>query len=236
MAVGCRVTCMNCDRVQKTLSAFLDRRLARGEFDTISRHLEHCRDCSSSIQELNDLHSVLRSLPAEAPPAQLGTELQVLASRERVRQLSRGTVNALFHFWAAEMRLLFDNLMRPIAIPLAGGIASAVFLFSMLQPTLQFPHLTHNDVPSGLFSQSNATFETLPPFAFTEDDVVVQLTVDDQGRVVDYSIPNNVNSRLRNDIANIILFTQFHPATEFGMPIAGKVLVSFRRDKIVVRG
>jgi hypothetical protein len=227
---------MNCDRVQKTLSAFLDRRLARAEFDTISQHLEHCRDCSSSVQELNNLHSALRSLPAETPPAQLGTELQVLASRERVRQLSRGTVGALFHFRAAEMRLLFDNLMRPIAIPLAGGIASAVFLFCMLQPTLQFPHLTHNDVPSGLFSQSNATFDALPPFAFTEDDVVVQLTVDDQGRVVDYSIPNNVNSRLRNDIANLILFTQFHPATEFGMPIAGKVLVSFRRDKIVVRG
>ena len=71
---------------------------------------------------------------------------------------------------------------------------------------------------------------------FTEDDVVVQLTVDDQGRVVDYSIPNDVNSKLRNDIANMILFAQFHPATEFGMPIAGKVLVSFRRDKIVVRG
>jgi predicted anti-sigma-YlaC factor YlaD len=115
---------MNCDRVQKTLSAFLDRRLARAEFDTISQHLEHCRDCSSSVQELNNLHSALRSLPVETPPAQLGTELQVLASRERVRQLSRGTVSALFNFWVAEMRLLFDNLMRPIAIPLAGGIAS----------------------------------------------------------------------------------------------------------------
>ena len=225
MAVGSRVTRMNCDKVRKTLSAFLDRSLGRATFDATSQHLAHCRDCSSSAQELNDLHSALRRLPVEAPPARLLTELQVLASRERMRQL-----------WAGEMRLLFDNLMRPIAIPLAGGIASAVFLFSMLQPTLQFPHRTHNDVPSGLFSQSNATFDALPPFGFTEDDVVVQLTVDDQGRVVDYSIPNNVNSRLRNDIANVILFTQFHPATEFGMPIAGKVLVSFRRDKIVVRG
>src|SRR5258708_19290125 len=123
-----------------------------------------------------------------APPAQLLMELQVLASRERMRQLSRGTVTALLHFWAVEMRLLFDNLMRPIAIPLAGGIVSAVFLFSMLQPTLQFPHLTHNDVPSGLFSQSNATFEALPPFSFTEADVGVQLTVHHHRPVVDTSI------------------------------------------------
>jgi len=235
MAVGCRVIRMNCDKARKTLSELLDRKLARAPFETISQHLAHCRDCSSYAQDLGELHSALRSLPVAVPPAHLLTQLQVLASRERMRQLSRGTMTALFHFWTAEIRLLFDNLMRPIAIPLAGGIVSAVFLFGMLQPTLQFQHPTDHDVPSGLFSQSNATFDALPPFGFTEDDVVVQLTVDDQGRVVDYTIPNNVNSRLRNDIANVILFTHFRPATEFGMPIAGKVLVSFRRDKIVVR-
>lgn len=218
------------------MSEFLDRKLARAPFDTISQHLAHCRDCSGYAQELGDLHSALRSLPVGAPPAHLLTQLQVLASRECMRQLSHGTMTALLHFWAAQMRLLFDNLMRPIAIPFAGGILSAVFLFGMLQPTLQFPHLTHNDVPSGLFSQSNASFDVLPPFEFAEDDVVVQLTVNDQGRVVDYAIPNNVNSKLRNDIANLILFTEFRPATEFGVPVAGKVLVSFRRDKIVVRG
>jgi len=66
--------------------------------------------------------------------------------------------------------------------------------------------------------------------------VVVQVTLDRDGSVVDYSIPNNLNSKLRNDIANMILFTRFEPATEFGMPIAGKILVSFRRDRIVVKG
>jgi hypothetical protein len=227
---------MNCDKVRKTLSAFLDQKLARPRFNTISQHLAHCRDCSSYAQELGELHSAMRSLPVAAPPAHLLTQLQVLASRERMRQLSHGTMTALFHFWGAQMRLVFDNLMRPMAIPFAGGIASAVFLFGMLQPTLQFPHLTHNDVPSGLFSKSTASFDVLPPFGFAEDDVVVQLTVDDQGRVVDYAVPNNVNSKLRNDIANMILFTEFRPATAFGVPVAGKILVSFRRDKIVVKG
>ena len=66
------------------------------------------------------------------------------------------------------------------------------------------------------------------------DDVVVRLTIDERGSVVDYSILNDVNSKLRNDIANMILFTKFQPATEFGVPIGGKMLVSFRR--IVVKG
>jgi len=64
---------------------------------------------------------------------------------------------------------------------------------------------------------------------------VVQLTLDQTGAVVDYSIPKgNDTPQLRNDIANMILFTKFQPATEYGIPTAGTLLVSFRR--IVVRG
>jgi hypothetical protein len=220
---------MNCEKARKTLSAFLDSNLAPERFDIMTQHLAQCRDCSSYAKELGDLHSELRSLPAVAPPALLGTELQVLASRERIRQLSRSTYAALYHFRMAEMRLFFDNLMRPFAIPFAGGLASAVFLFTVLMPTLQFPHLTLNDVPSGLFTQSVATVDTLPPFGFSENNVVVQVMLDQQGNVVDYDLPNNVSSRLRNDIANMILFTKFEPATAFGVPIAAKVVVSFRR-------
>jgi len=220
---------MNCEKVRKTLSAFLDRQLARAPFDTVTQHLAQCRDCSSYAKDLGELHASLRSLPTVAPPARLVTELQILASRERMRQLSRGTYTALGHFWMAEMRLFFDNLMRPIAIPFAGGLVSAVFLFTMLMPTLQFPHLTRNDVPSGLFTQSVATVDTLPPFGFSGDNVVVQVMLDDQGAVVDYKLPDNVSSKLRNDIANMILFTKFEPATAYGVPIATTVMVSFRR-------
>lgn len=180
----------------------------------------------------------LRNLPKRTPPLRLLTQLQVLASREHLRQISRGTLRARVHFWAAELRLFFDNLMRPFALPFAGGLLSALFLFTMLAPGLPTPHQTRNDVLlSGIFGQSQATFDALPPFAFSEDDVVVLVTLDKDGSVMDYStIPNNVNAKLRNDIANMILFTKFQPATEFGMPIAGKVLVSFRRDRINVIG
>ena len=41
-------------------------------------------------------------------------------------------------------------------------------------------------MPSGLFTQSVATVDTLPPFGFSENNVVVQVTLDEQGNVVDY--------------------------------------------------
>jgi len=228
---------MNCDKVRKALSTLLGRGLGQGAFNGISEHLARCRECSTYAREMSGLRSELRALPMRTPPARLITQLQVLASREHMRQISRGTLTALLHFWWAESRFFFDNLMRPFALPFAGGLVSALFLFIMLAPGLQSPRRASGDVLlSGLFAQSQATFAALPPFDFSEDDVVVLVTLDKDGSVIDYSIPNNVNAKLRNDIANMILFTNFQPATEFGMPIAGKMLVSFRRDRIVVKG
>jgi hypothetical protein len=229
---------MNCQTVRKTLSLVVDRNLGGDASDRVSQHLAECRDCAMYSEEVQTVRALVRDLPAAAPPPRLFTQLQVIASRERVRRLSHNTLAALAHFWAEELRLMVDNLMRPFAIPFAGGLASAVFLFTILVPTLQFQHLTHNDVPSGLFTQSDATVDTMPPFGFSEDQgAIVELMLDDKGRVVDFSIPKgNDTPQLRNDIANMILFTTFNPATVYGQPIPGKVLVSFRRSRIVVKG
>lgn len=224
---------MNCDKVQKELSMVLGRGL-----EAVSEHLAQCRECADYALEMSAMRDQLRSLPRRTPPARVITQLQVLASREHLRQISRGTLRARLHFWAVELHLFFDNLMRPFALPFAGGLLSALFLFTMLAPGLPTPHQTRNDVLlSGIFGQSQAAFDTLPPFAFGEDHVVVLVSLDKDGRVTDYStIPGNINAGLRDDIANMILFTKFQPATEFGLPVASKVLVSFRRDRINVIG
>jgi hypothetical protein len=227
---------MNCDKVRKTLSIVLCRGL--GAFDGISEHLAQCRECSDYARELSVVRGELRNLPMRLPPARLVTQLQVLASREHMRRISRGTLRAMVHFWAAELRFFFDNLMRPFALPFAGGLLSALFLFTMLAPGLPTRRQTTNDVLlSGIFGQSQAAFDALPPWGLGEDDVVVLVTLDKDGSVMDYStIPSNVNAKMRNDIANMILFTKFQPATEFGMPVASTLLVSFRRDSINVKG
>jgi len=218
------------------LSIVLGRGL--GAFDGISEHLAQCRECSDYAQELSVVRGELRNLPMRLPPARLVTQLQVLASREHLRRISRGTLRAMVHFWAAELRFFFDNLMRPFALPFAGGLLSALFLFTMLAPGLPTRRHISNDVLlSGIFGQSQATFDALPPWGLGEDDVVVLVTLDKDGSVMDYStIPSNLNAKMRNDIANMILFTKFQPATEFGMPVASTLLVSFRRDSINVKG
>jgi hypothetical protein len=226
---------MSCHKVQKSISAFVDRKLPVEERERITRHLRLCRECSTYSQAVLDLRTSLRRLPARPVPEQLSSELQVLASRERARRLSRLTWSALFAYWRGRMKLVVDNMMRPLAVPFAGGLISALVLFSMLVPTLGFRHNFRNDVPIGLYTQ--ASLDQLAPFVFGKDDVMVELTIDKNGSIVDYCVPHGeVSKDVVNSIGNMMLFTSFTPATWFGQPTSGKIWVSFRRSHIVVKG
>jgi hypothetical protein len=49
---------------------------------------------------------------------------------------------------------------------------------------------------------------------------VVELTIDQSGRVSDWSV---ARGELTPDLTNIIMFGQFNPATNLGVPITSKV-------------
>src|ERR1700736_3355316 len=107
---------MSCGNVQKSLSAFLDRALSRRETDSVSQHLASCWDCAARLRELMELRTLLRNLPPAQVPERLATQLQVIASHA---QASRAT--GRWQRWMAWLGLAVENLMRPIAIPFAGG-------------------------------------------------------------------------------------------------------------------
>jgi hypothetical protein len=145
--------------------------------------------------------------------------------------------------WRTSFRLWSQNLMRPLAIPTAGGFLSAVVLFcllpiGMISPSLALSVATITDVPTALYT--DATVKSISPVGFTDEDVVVELTIDDQGRILSYTIPDCPHSvkcpGLRRNIESSLLFTQFTPATTFGQPMSGKVRLSFRNSSINVKG
>jgi hypothetical protein len=61
------------------------------------------------------------------------------------------------------------------------------------------------------------------------DSVVVDVDVDDQGRMVDYQVVSGASAvsdpTTRHRMENLLWFTKFAPATTFGMPMAGKARV-----------
>ncbi|HWB95328.1 MAG TPA: zf-HC2 domain-containing protein [Bryobacteraceae bacterium] len=226
---------MSCQEVQKSISAFVDRSLGAEEHETVRVHLENCRMCHVRAEQVSRLRSEIRSMPMAVPPAILASRLRVLASHERARALAHRSYAALWKYWRERLALTVNNLMRPVALPFAGGLLSALFLFGMLVPTLGFHHNFRNDVPIGLYTQ--ASVDEISPFGITTDDTVVELTIDEKGQITDYFIPAGKDSQqLEANIANMVLFSTFTPATWFGQPTSSKILVSFRRSHIVVRG
>ena len=134
--------------------------------------------------------------------------------------------------------------MRPLALPLAGGLCSAVVLFSALVPTFTSTYAMDKtpsslwDVPTMLATQPMV--KCTAPVAFDETEAVVDLTIDEQGRIANYTIvstgPGQRTEQGRRNIENKLLFIGFWPATAFGKPVAGKVRVSFGSSHVEVRG
>jgi hypothetical protein len=225
---------MTCRNVQNSLSAHLDGCLSGEERRDVLEHLADCPDCETQFGELARVRDAVARLPVVAPPAHLSSVLRVMASQERSRLLARR--HPIRHF-ADRFHLWVENLMRPVAIPLAGGLISAMVLFSMLMPTFAFQHNLTNDVQVALFTEP--TVKDQNPFALPNEDFVIEVLVDGQGRMIDYTViqgPSLKNAELRSAIENKLLFMEFTPATAWGAPTYGKIRLSLHRTLDTVRG
>ncbi len=230
---------MSCQRVRKSISQLLDHELAGEERARITQHLGDCRDCARYLDDLNRLRSGLLQVAPAPVPDRLAAQLRVLASHERARRIAHLTWSAWFQTVRDKAQLVMDNLARPMAIPAAGGLLSALFIFVLLVPTLGFRHNFRDDVPIGNYTEPTL-FESAAVAQFNfdpEDDAVVELTIDERGQIQDFSLQRGKMSRdLEKNIGNLIYFTSFSPATWFGRPYTGKILVSFRHTRIVIKG
>lgn len=179
------------------------------------------------------IDSVLRRLPTRMPPSGLRTSLRVLASRERQRLVS-SQIN-----WRDRLNLWATNLMRPLALPLAGGIFSTVALFSIcLGPMYSVRADDSSDIPTGLTTA--AAVKSTAPLAGSCGDVVVDVIVDGTGRMVDYKVVSGFNAltsdQLRRSLENRLIFTTFEPVTQFGQAKSGKLRLYFRNSEVDVKG
>ena len=189
------------------------------------------RDSEDVLLKDEGLSWALRSLPRRVPPANFTSSLRVVASRERLRALGRNIV------FADRVRLFVDNLMRPLALPFAGGVFSTVVLFSILMPMYPVHASSTSDVPTGL--RTEATLLGTAPIAASASDVIVDVTIDADGRMIDYKvISGNVarDETLRRSIEGTLLLTRFVPATAFGQPVEGRMRLSLRTSHIDVKG
>jgi hypothetical protein len=229
---------MSCDNLQERISSFVDGRLPDAERENVSAHIASCRDCTAYLESIEGVRRAIVELKRPQIPAALTARLRVLASHEHARQLAHVSWSARFANWSDRISLAFNNAMRPLAFPFAGGVASALILFGLVIPTMTFEHAFADQVfftapegdvvamaPTGRYAppeSENPPFIERANASVPDAANVVDLVIDESGRISDWTV---TRGELTPDLANIIMFGQFSPATNtlLGVPTTGRV-------------
>src|SRR5215472_15467156 len=151
---------MSCDNVQERISPLVDGRLPDAERENVLAHIGACRDCGEYLESMESVRYAVARLDRPAVPPELTSKLRVLASHERSRQLARITWKAWVKTQVDRVSLTFDNLMRPLAFPFAGGLVSSLIIFGLFIPTLTFQHAFADQV---LFAVPDGEVVSLAP-------------------------------------------------------------------------
>jgi hypothetical protein len=226
---------LNCKSVRSALWDAAAGSLDETDQLMLDLHTGECRECRLHRAEVRSLRSGLKTLPEMGVSPMLRTRLKVLASRERSRSVLRRDLAARWKELKSSAKLLFDNLLKPIAVPAAGGMLASFLCFGAIVDTLHVHpewQPEWNDIPVGLFTQ--ATMNDASPFSMNGNDVIVQLTVDRNGIVSDFEVPqgNSTSPEELQEIGNLVLYSTFTPATAFGEKVTGKILVSIHHINI----
>ena len=232
-----RIVEMNCSSVRSALWDYAAGTLGSSEREGVALHLDECRECALHRAEVRSMRTGLKSLRDKSASTLLATRLKVLASRERSRFLRRRDMAARLSDLRGTVALMFDHLLRPFAVPAAGGVLASFFCITMIVDTLHFHPEWQPDIPVvGLFTQ--VTIDGVSPFSVDGPDVTLQLTVDPSGAVSDFEVPpdgdqiHNASAAEMKEIGNMVLFSTFTPATSFGQKVSGKILVGSRHINI----
>jgi len=224
---------MNCKRARSLFSSYLDGAVPGRQMQAIAQHLGECVACRSEYAAWQRTERLLSSLGPKPAPPELALRLRVAISQAA----AQGNQHRL-----QGLLVRMENLAGAFMLPATAGLISAVIFFGVLIGFMAMPvqlSASRDDVPTLLYTPprlqalpSNLGLESEP--TVNSEQVVVETTVDANGRVQDYRIISGpADARgLEPQLNNIMIFTTFQPATTFGVPTSGRAVLSFARINV----
>jgi hypothetical protein len=220
------MTSRTCQKCRSSFSAYLDGAISGQQMHEIAQHLESCSNCE---QEFTALRAMQRSLSALGPakaPIDLGLKLRLAISHEQARRKSS---------WLDTLSLRWENSIRPMlvqvsagfagAVVLVGGIALLLGLFAAPEPVMA------NDEPLGAMTSPHYMYSAVSPRPIVtnhDSPIVVEAYINAEGRVYDYNIVSGPeDTAVHNQVVDQLLMSVFEPASVFGAPVRGRVILTF---------
>jgi Putative zinc-finger len=239
---------MSCKTVQTRLAGYLDDALVNApgpeERRTIRRHLDRCADCREELQRYRRLSVLLSRVPRAVPPSDLAVRIKVAAAQAQETQGWERRWQRI----KDRYEILLDNVFRPLTVPATGGLFSAFIIFffvlHMIAPGMTV-RADPNDIPTGLLQPAELIALSDYPEAVVaemqhpielQNDILVDVTVDANGRMTTYDILSGPEStEIRRNLDQMLILSRFRPMLSFGRPTAGgHVVLSF--SAVHVRG
>lgn len=220
----------SCQSVRNALWDQAGGLLAEDDARAVASHLLACRQCARLDIEVSAVSDGLRRLPVLRPPAIISMRVKVAASRDRSHRLLRLDLAARWKEFRQRARLVFDNLFKPLAVPAAGGILASMLCFGVIVDNLHLDPTLGQDMPIGVYR--TAIMDDVSPFCFTGKDVLVQLTIDRNGNVIDWTPQQALSPDEQLEIGNVVLYSTFKPAWASGQPITSKILLLIQHSTI----
>jgi hypothetical protein len=212
---------MNCTVVETELSAHLDGALHWEQSAQVETHLKECGNCRDRADQLGALRRMVRATRVAPPP---DLEIQVRLRVARKTQPAMG--------WALELlsraQVHLTNFLKPVMIPAVSGLVTAMLIFGGFIYQFALPLDVTNDVP--LIVQTPARLHFVPPINFitSPDGVTMQIEVDYQGRITNFQVlEGGMDPQQMRELRNVLVMTQFEPATRFGVPTASRTVIKF---------
>jgi len=223
----------NCPKIRSHFSAYLDGAVSGQQMQSIARHLESCAHCEEEFAALRSVQRSLATLGSAKAPADLGMKLRLAISHEHAARKSS---------WKDTLSLKWENAIRPMLVQVSAGFAGAVVLIGgigLLLGMVAAPEpVMANDEPLGAITAPHYLYSAAAPLAIVtnrDSVIVVEAYVNSQGRVYDYNIVSGPEEpAVQNQIVDQLLPSVFEPASVFGTPVRGRVVLTF--SGISVRG
>jgi len=216
---------MECKRTFKLLNAYVDDMISWQESALVDEHVQVCSQCANELHQLKSLRQLMRSIKRQEPPQDLALRTQIRASKQ--------DLHLVFERAFAKV----EDFLRPIAIPAFSGVALTVVFFIILLSTLFTGanlNASDRDIPLGLFTEPRARslymsqFLQLGNLVSVREPITVETYVGTDGRIIDYKILSGPRDRATVRSLDEFFFFEvsFDPATSFGRPTHGKIVLS----------
>jgi hypothetical protein len=215
-----------CQKCQSSFSAYLDGAVSGRQMQQIAQHLETCSGCSQEFAALRAMQQSLATLGPAKAPADLGLKLRLAISHEQARRESS---------WRDALSLKWENAIRPMLLQVSAGFAGAVIFIGgigLLLGMVAVPEpVMANDEPLGAMTSPHYLYSIVSPGAIVTDHdslIVVEAYVNAQGRVYDYNIVSvPEDPAVNSQVVDQLLASVFEPASVFGAPVRGRVVLTF---------